>query len=127
MTRKQNDRLRDKFYTTSSAIQSIYPKPSAGSSSRILQHNGGALIGQKDLEDSPCPFWKSQALLHAVHIDDNEMKSQSHGELRKPPASSHLSANNRTKLLAMALKNVQGKYSNSRDRRFAARGNILGQ
>jgi hypothetical protein len=128
MTRKQNARLRDKFFTTSSAIQSIYPWPSAGDSTRILRQNGGALVGKKESQDMTCPLWKSQGLLHR---NDNEQVEGVNNGLKGPSSptnvslSSRLSATHRTKLLEMTLKNAQNKYSNSRDQRFADRGKIL--
>lgn len=125
MTRKQNDSLRDKFYTTSSTIQSIYPRPSAGNSTRILQQNGGALAGKKSSQSTVCPWWKSQALLSAVS-GEHAGSITTAAEGSASSQTSRLSATNRTKLLEMALKNAQNKYSNSRDQRLAARGEILG-
>ena len=133
MTRKQNDCLRDKFYTTSSTIQSIYPRPSAGNSTRILHQNGGALAGKKNSQSAACPWWKSQALLHA--INDEHAENTATAVLKgpapssKPSQTSRLSATNRTKLLEMALKNAQKKYSTIingyEDQALAARGEIL--
>lgn len=107
-TRKQPQRLRDQYYTTSTAMQKLFPRPANGPSRRLLVERGGDGGGRGS---------RHQVAPEQAGQPQNPISSE----------SQFLTAENRSKLLQLTLRKAQSRYTDSTNRHMKERERLLGR
>jgi len=110
-TRKKPQRLRDQYYTTSTAMQKLFPRPANGHSRRLLVERGGDGGGRGSRTQAP------KATQPRVSTSSSQNSSE----------SQFLTAENRSKLLQLTLRKAQSRYTDSTNRQMKERERLLGR
>jgi len=136
-TRKKPQRLRDQYYTTSTQMQKLFPRPAAGEARRLLVERGGEGGGRgpRSRPSQPRPArTRTRPVSESSGLDRNNLRSDSVssvnsvssvGDALGSAGAQFLTAENRSKLLQLTLKKAQSRYTDSTNRKMKEREGLL--